>query len=634
MRFLCNEPQFRYSPHMDELRRRMLPITLDDLAERGWDQCDYVIVSGDAYVDHSSFGTAVIARVLESQGARVGIIAQPAWDSPDDMKRLGEPRYAFLVTSGAVDSMVAHYTASNKPRSDDPYAPTGKAGMRPNRAVITYTARIRQAYKGIPVIAGGIEASLRRLSHYDCWSDTIRRSLLLDAKLDLIVYGMGELQMKAIHNAFTSGGSLQHIPGTVYSVPLTSYQASSWDEQLLPDYQEVSRRDQSGMLVEHSRLAFARSVQLRLLHENPMKPVRLIEPHGDTWVVQNPPQRPLTTEELDEIYELPFTRRAHPVYHSSGGISALKEVQFSLTSTRGCYGSCTFCALRFHQGRIIQARSRESLLREARELIRDPQFKGYIHDVGGPTANFRTPACSKQTLPGAGPCPDRECLFPTSCPAVRDDHEQLLELLRSLRNLPGIKKVFIRSGIRFDHLMSASSDIRSRFLRELSEHHISGQLKVAPEHASDHALKAMGKPHIEVFDQFHREFRRAVQTAGKKQYLIPYLIAAHPGTTLADAAFLAEYLHHNQFIPDQVQEFYPTPGTVASCMYATGLDPRPGADFAPVHVPKGRERSLQRSLLHYHKPEHRRNVQEALRLAGRSDLIGKLLRRGNRSRLS
>ncbi len=601
------------------------PMTRRELHSLGWNQCDYIIVTGDAFVDHPSFGTAIIARVLESLGNKIGFISQPSWQGSDDFTVLGRPKKAFLVTAGAIDSMVAHYTASLKPRKDDAFSPGGAPGLRPNRAVITYTARIRQAYKGILVIAGGLEASLRRISHYDCWSDTVRRSVLLDAKLDAIIYGMGERQITQIDQTITSGGDfneIQKISGIVFSSHRNKYQSlPGIAEVFLPDYQHVADRDlKSNAPTSKAKKTFAESVHLRLVHENPMKPCRIIEPCGDILVVQNPPALPLERDEMDRVYSLPYTRRAFP----GNEIPALKEVLFSITSSRGCYGSCTFCSLRAHQGRIIQERSSESIVGEARKLTEDPRFKGNIHDVGGPTANFRSPPCSRQLTPGKGPCERRECLYPDQCASVGDDHEEYLQILTQLRKLPGIKKVFVRSGIRYDHLLQAPELVRERFMQEFCAHHVSGQLKVAPEHVSRQVLDAMGKPGIELFEQFSRQFRDTNKKLQKKQYLIPYLISAHPGSGLTEAVELAEYLRAHGFIPDQVQDFYPTPGTVASCMYFSGLDPRPGKQFASIYIPKGRERSLQRALLHHHKPENRKLVLEALSKAGRMDIAGYL----------
>ena len=592
---------------------------------RGWEHCDFIIVSGDAYVDHPSFGTALIGRLLESKGYRVGIIAQPDWRTPEDFKSLGRPGLAFLVSAGNLDSMVAHYTSSRKPRSQDAYTPGGVPGRRPDRAVITYTMRIRQAYSGIPVIIGGIEASLRRLSHYDYWSDRIRRSILLDSKADILVYGMAERAVTEIAERLSSGAdisTMKDIPGTVAAMQEKQL-SSDLKHITLPPYGTVSDRDpQSNRPTAAARKAYAESVQLRMLHENPMHPESVIEEYDTRCVVQNPPAEPLSTGELDALYELPFVRESHPDYAASGGIPALEEVQFSITSNRGCYGSCSFCAITTHQGRVIQNRSHASILNEIRALTAHPAFRGYIHDIGGPTANFQDPACERQLK--QGPCPGKLCLHPEVCPAVRDSHAEYIALLKMARAIPGVRKVFIKSGIRYDYLLaSADSATRNRFLDELAAHHVSGQLKVAPEHVSESVLDYMGKPGIAAYERFAALFTASSRKAGKKQYIIPYFISGHPGSTLQDAVELSLYLKAMRFIPDQVQDFYPTPGTVATAMYFTGLDPRPGRNFAPVHVPKGREKQLQRALLHFHKRENWKLVTEALEKAGRGDLIGR-----------
>ncbi len=616
-------------PH--SMKSDLLPVSRDDMDARGWDLCDYIVVTGDAYIDHPSFGTAVISRLLGSLGRRVGVITQPRWDRPDDFMVLGRPRLAFLVTAGALDSMVAHYTAALKPRHEDVYSPGGRPGMRPDRAVITYTGRIRQAFSNVPVIAGGIEASLRRLSHYDYWSDRLRRSVILDAKLDLVIYGMGEQAAAAVDRVLNDESmdfSSCTIPGTVFACSSRAYTPyTGYDDIILPAWEEVSARDPSGNIPKpEGQLQFARSVQIRLLHENPMKPSRLLEAYGDRLVVQNPPAVPLDSKAMDRIYALPFARKAHPMYRPLGDVPALQEVRFSITSSRGCYGSCSFCALRSHQGRIVQSRNRESILAEAKRIIEDPEFKGHIHDVGGPTANFLHPACSRQLIADMGPCENKECLFPRVCRNAGDDHMEFLVLLRDIRKLPGVKRVFVRSGIRYDYLMAAPESVRTRFLLEFCAHHVSGQLKVAPEHTSPKVLDIMGKPPIEIFDAFAQAFALASRRAGKTQYIIPYFMSGHPGARLDDAVDLACYLRKRGFIPDQVQDFYPTPGTAASCMYYTGMDPRPGRDNAPIHIPKGREKRLQRALLHAHKKENRSLVLEALRRTGRMDLAGTLLR--------
>ncbi len=611
------------------MNKRFLPTTKKDLQDRKWAACDIIIISGDAYVDHPTFGTALIGRVLESKGFRVGVIAQPRWDRTDDFLKLGIPTTACMITAGNLDSMVAHYTAGNKPRRTDSYSPGGKMGLRPDRAVLTYAAKAKQVFKGIPLILGGLEASLRRLAHYDYWSDKIRRSILLDAKADLLIFGMAENTVTTICERLRSGepiSSIQDVPGTLFAKTLKEAKdrekIDSYPEIILPDFEAISERDSlSNTGTPEGKRAYASSIQKRIMHENPMRPERLIEHYPTHVVIQNPPVRPLTTKELDSVYELPFTRNWHPDYDIAGGVPGLEEVKFSLASTRGCFGACTFCALTYHQGRVIQARSHESLVKEAKLLTEDPSFKGYIHDVGGPTANFRAPACKKQAT--SGPCSDRQCLFPEPCPALQDSHDSYLTLLKQIREIKGIKKVFIRSGIRYDYLLSVpSKGVRDRFIKELAEHHTSGQLKVAPEHVVPGVLDAMGKPKIELFEEFSSQFMKANKEADKKQYIIPYFISSHPGSTIQDAVQLALYLKRNHFIPDQIQDFYPTPGTVATCMYYTGFDPRPDRDFAKVYIPKGREKNLQRALLHFHKAENHNLVAEALKLAGREDLIG------------
>lgn len=603
-----------------------LPLSRKEMEHLGWDQCDFIIITGDAYVDHPSFGAALIGRVLEDRGFKVGIIAQPDWKEVSSFQVLGRPRYAFMVTSGNLDSMVAHYTSNRKPRSEDAYSPNGEPHRRPDRAVITYTSRAKGAYRNIPVIIGGIEASLRRLAHYDYWSDTVRRSILLDSKADLLIYGMAERSVIEVAERLRQGEdihSMTDIRGTVFRTHLSELaEYTKEGDMLLPDYQEVAAREvTSNTATDAGRQAYARSVAMRLLHENPLRPERLIERYQDALIVQNPPSTPLSTEELDRIYSLGYTRAAHPSYAIEGPIPALEEVRFSITSARGCFGGCTFCAITSHQGRIIQPRSARSIVEEARKLTNLEDFKGYIHDIGGPTANFREPACKRHLT--AGPCDTRQCLFPSACPALEDSHLEYLEILREVRALAQVKKVFVRSGIRYDYLLRvASKEVRDRFIRELTAHHVSGQLKVAPEHVSDTVLSAMGKPGIDQFDEFTSLFMKENERQGKRQYIIPYFISAHPGSTLQDAIELACYLKAGKFIPDQVQDFYPTPGTIATCMYYTGLDPRPGNDMAEVYIPKGRERQLQRALLHFHKPENRVLVIEALKRAGRQDLIG------------
>lgn len=610
-----------------------IPVCKEDMERRGWDRLDIVFITGDAYVDHPSFGAALLCRLLEARGWRVGIIAQPRWDRIDDFLVMGVPRLCCMISAGNIDSMVARYTAGGKPRSDDAYSPGGIGGKRPDRATLTYCTRAKQAYgKNIPLIIGGLEASLRRTSHYDCWSDTVRRPILLDSKADILVYGMGELQTQEIVSRLDAGepvSALTDIRGTVCNISTKQYTdfvtKSCWPIVELPSHEEVSDRDiKSNTPTEQGKIAYATMFQRKMVHENPMRPERLAEPCGDRVIIQNPPSRPLTTQEFDELYTFPYTRNWHPMYDRSGGIPGITEVQFSITSNRGCYGACSFCAITSHQGRMIQVRSKESLVREAKVLASHPAFKGYIHDLGGPTANFQATACDKQLT--AGPCAGRQCLFPHPCPNLKDSHARYLDILDAVQAVPGVKKVFIRSGIRYDYLMQvADPKTRERFLEHLILHNVSGQLKIAPEHVAPEVLDAMGKPTVELYDAFRADYAKTNDRLGMKQYTIPYFIAAHPGSTLDSAITLALHLKEEGFIPDQAQEFYPTPGTVATCMYYTGLDPRPGKDFAPIYVPKGREKRLQRALLQFHKPENRELVREALEKAGRRDLIPVLL---------
>ena len=577
------------------------------MLERGWDELDFVYVSGDAYVDHPSFGMAIITRLLEAHGYRVGVIAQPDWRDPASVTTLGEPRLGFLVSAGNMDSMVNHFTVAKKRRRSDAYSPGGKAGLRPDHACVVYGNLIRRTYKKTPIILGGIEASLRRLAHYDYWSDSLKRSILLDSGADLISYGMGEQSIIEIADALASGLSvhdLSFIDGTVYKARSLDHLPD--DAVVLPSFEAMqsdSRKYATSFAIQHENL-------------DPFSARILVEeyPH-DVFVVQNPPSKPLSMSEMDAVYALPFARDAHPSYAQAGGVPALSEVRFSLTSNRGCMGDCSFCALNFHQGRIIQARSHESLLAEAKLMTEDPAFKGYIHDVGGPTANFRVPACAKQLKHGA--CVDRRCLSPTPCPNLRVTHDDYLALLRKLRALPGVKKVFIRSGLRFDYMLL---DDDPSFMRELVKHHVSGQLRVAPEHASDAVLDVMGKPPIGVFKRFDAEFKRLNKKYGLKQYLVAYLMSSHPGATLADAVELAEFVRDMGYNPEQVQDFYPTPSTISTCMYYTGLDPR---TMQPVYVAKSpHDKAMQRALIQYRDPKNRKLVREALVKAGRTDLIG------------
>ncbi|NLL71687.1 MAG: YgiQ family radical SAM protein [Epulopiscium sp.] len=582
-----------------------LPISKRDMEKRGWEYVDFVLISGDAYVDHPSFGTAIIGRILESRGYKVGIIAQPSWKDASDFKKLGKPRLGFLITSGNIDSMVNHYTVAKKRRNQDAYSPGGKAGMRPDRATIVYANRAREAYKDVPIILGGIEASLRRLAHYDYWDNKVRRSILLDSKADLIVYGMGEKAIVEIAEALDSGipvNEITYIRGTVYK---TKDKERAYDYMVLPPYNEIIS----------SKEKYGESFLIQYENTDAIAAKTLIEPYGDIYVVQNPPAMPLSQKELDAVYDLPYMRTYHPIYESQGGIPALQEVKFSIINNRGCFGSCSFCALTFHQGRVVQSRSHESIIHEAEAMTEDPEFKGYIHDVGGPTANFREPACQKQKSKGA--CIKKQCLFPNPCKQLKVDHKDYLTLLRKLRNIPKVKKVFIRSGIRYDYLIY---DQDESFFRELCQHHISGQLKVAPEHISSRVLQKMGKPNRNVYDKFVRRYYEINKELGKNQFLVPYLMSSHPGSDIEAAIELAEYLRDLGYMPEQVQDFYPTPGTLSTCMYYTEMDPR---TKEKVYVAKSpHEKAVQRALMQFRKTENYSLVLEALKKAGREDLIG------------
>ena len=586
--------------------KSFLPISRKEMEERGIEQLDFVYITGDAYVDHPSFGHAVISRVLEAHGYTVGIIAQPDWKDDGSIAVLGRPRLAFLVTSGNMDSCVNHYTVSKKRRRTDAFTPGGRIGRRPDRAVTVYGNLIRRTYRDVPVIVGGIEASLRRMAHYDYWSDSFRHSVLIDSQADLISYGMGEKSIVEIAEALDSGipvRELTFIPGTVYR---TRDISGVYDPVILPSYEEM-KRDKS---------LYARSFAVQNANTDCCTGKPLIEAYPDgSFIVQNPPQPPLTTEEMDDVYALPYMRTYHPSYRKEGGVPAIEEIRFSLVSNRGCFGGCSFCALTFHQGRTVQTRSHESILEEARLLTQEPDFKGYIHDVGGPTANFRHPSCQKQLTRGV--CQNRQCLFPRPCENLQADHRDYLELLRSLRSLPGVKKVFIRSGIRFDYLLADPDD---SFFRELVEHHVSGQLKVAPEHVSDAVLRRMGKPESAVYRRFVKKYEKLNRELGKNQFLVPYLMSSHPGSTLKEAVELAEYLRDLGYMPEQVQDFYPTPSTLSTVMYYTGLDPR---DMKPVYVCRNpHEKAMQRALIQYRDPKNYDLVHEALTKAGRRDLIG------------
>ena len=582
-----------------------LPISKEDMLERGIEQFDFVYVIGDAYVDHPSFGPAIISRILESRGFSVGIISQPDWKNDASISIMGEPRLGFLVSGGNMDSMVNHYSVSKKRRESDSFTPGGVMGKRPDYATVVYCNLIRRTYKKTPIIIGGIEASLRRLAHYDYWSNKVKRSILLDSGADLISYGMGERSIVEIAEALESGidvKDITFIDGTVYK---TKDKDSIYDAIWLPEWDEI----------KENKRTFAESFYTQYCNTDPFSGKHLVEGYGTNFVVQNPPQKPLSETEMDAVYALPYMRNYHPSYEEAGGVPAIREIKFSLVSNRGCFGGCSFCALTFHQGRIIQTRSHESIIEEAKIITQDPEFKGYIHDVGGPTANFRAPACQKQLTKGA--CPNKQCLFPTPCKNLEVDHKDYIELLRKLRELPKVKKVFIRSGIRFDYLMT---DKDKTFLRELCEHHVSGQLKVAPEHISNAVLKRLGKPSVEVYNKFVQAYKDMNKKIGKEQYLVPYLMSSHPGSTLKEAIELAEYLRDLGYMPEQVQDFYPTPSTISTCMYYTGLDPR---TMEEVYVSTNpHEKAMQRALIQYRNPKNYDLVYEALMKAGRQDLIG------------
>lgn len=588
------------------MKNGFLPISKEDMREAGIDQLDFVYVCGDAYVDHPSFGHAIISRLLEAHGYKVGIIAQPDWHDKESINILGEPRLGFLVSAGNMDSMVNHYSVSKKRRQSDAFTPGGVMGKRPDYATVVYCNLIRQTYKHKPIIIGGIEASLRRLAHYDYWSNKLKRSILLDSGADIISYGMGEHSIIEIADALDSGLDIKDITfidGTVYK---TRKREDIYDAIELPHYEALLA----------DKKEYAKSFYVQYSNTDPFVAKRLFETYdGKMFVVQNPPSKPLTQSEMDQVYSLPYMRTYHPSYEEAGGVPAIEEVKFSLVSNRGCYGGCSFCALTFHQGRIIQTRSHESILAEANQIVWEPDFKGYIHDVGGPTANFRAPACDKQLTKGV--CPHKQCLFPQPCKNLKVDHKDYLSLLRKLRQLPNVKKVFIRSGIRFDYLIY---DKDRTFLRELCEHHVSGQLKVAPEHVADPVLQMMGKPENAVYERFTHKYEEINKRLGLKQYLVPYLMSSHPGSTMKEAVKLAEYLRDLGYMPEQVQDFYPTPSTISTCMYYTGVDPR---TMKPVYVPKNpHEKAMQRALIQYRNPKNYDLVMEALRIADRMDLVG------------
>ena len=588
-------------------RDRFLPVSREDLAERGWDEYDFLVITGDAYVDHPTFGPAIISRLLESEGYRVAILAQPDWRKESAFTQLGRPRFGVFLSSGNIDSMVAHYTVAKKRRHDDAYSPGNRTGLRPDRAAIVYVNKAREAFGGdLPLIVGGLEASLRRFAHYDYWEDKVRRAILFDSQADLLVYGMGETATKEIAARLASGTPVEEITdvkGTAFIAK--SPEACAYPKVECPSFEQVSG----------DKRAYAQANQIQYEEHDPIRGRAILQRHGARLLVVNPPAMPLTTAELDFVAELPYVREPHPMYDAMGGVPAIEEVRFSVAHNRGCFGACNFCSLAFHQGRIISARSHASVLREVEALTKHPGFKGYIHDVGGPTANFRRPACAKQRK--AGVCKNRACLAPTPCPNLDADHTDYLTLLRQVRAVPGVKKVFIRSGIRFDYLLQDKS---GEFFAELVQHHVSGQLKVAPEHCVDGVLDYMGKPHIAVYERFKQKYDRLNQRYGKRQYLVPYLMSSHPGCTMDDAVRLAEWLNRTGRQPEQVQDFYPTPGTLSTCMYYTGIDPR---TMKPVYVPKDpHEKAMQRALMQWKRPEKRALVREALRAAHREDLIG------------
>ncbi|QCX34626.1 YgiQ family radical SAM protein [Caloramator sp. E03] len=582
-----------------------LPVSIEDMKKRGWEELDFIFISGDAYIDHPSFGHAIITRLLEHNGFRVGIIPQPDWKSKDSFMKLGRPKIAFLVSSGNIDSMVNHYTAAKKRRNNDFYSPGGKTGYRPDRAVIVYCNRIREAFSDVPIIIGGIEASLRRFAHYDYWDDRVRNSILIDSSADLLIYGMGERAIMEIANLLNFGKKIKDIK----NINGICYISDNIDELKdfiqLPSFEEVSMDKKS----------YAKAFKIQYEEQDPIRGKTLVQRFRNKYLVQNPPAMPLNRDELDLIYSLPYKRTYHPMYKKLGGIPALQEVEFSITSNRGCFGGCSFCALHFHQGRIVQSRSDENILKEAEILTKLPTFKGYIHDVGGPTANFKNPSCEKQLEHGV--CKSRQCLFPTPCPNLEVSHLDYLNLLRKIRKLKGVKKVFIRSGIRYDYLLY---DKNNEFFNELVKYHVSGQLKVAPEHVSYKVLKLMGKPPRKVYDRFKEKYFEINKKYGLKQFLVPYLMSSHPGSDINAAIELAEYIRDMGYNPEQVQDFYPTPGSLSTTMYYTELNPITGEK---VYVPKSLdEKAMQRALLQFKDPKNYDLVYKALKMAGREDLIG------------
>lgn len=585
---------------------KFLPISKEDMIERGWEELDFIIVTGDAYVDHHSFGTAIIGRVLENEGYKVGVIPQPSWKDTEDFKKLGSPRLGFLVNAGNMDSMVNHYTVSKKLRDKDMYSPGAKMGLRPDRATIVYCNKIREAYsKTVPIIIGGIEASLRRFGHYDYWSDKVRKSMLIDSGADLLSYGMSEKQVVEIANRLNAGvniNDMKDIKGTCY---VTETLEGIEDYIEIPSYKDICK----------DKIKYAEAFKIQYEEQDPVRGKVLVQKHANRYLVQNKPEMPLTREELDKVYSLPYQKNYHPIYEPMGGISAIEEVKFSVVSSRGCFGNCSFCAITFHQGRIVQSRSEESIIEEAKEITSYEDFKGYIHDVGGPTANFRSPACKHQLKIGA--CKNRQCLHPGPCKNLEVDHSEYLNLLRKLRTLPKVKKVFVRSGLRYDYIMADKND---EFFKELVEHHVSGQLKVAPEHVSKNVLHYMGKPAGKTYENFREKFFKITNTLGKKQFIVPYLMSSHPGNTIKEAVELAEYLRDIGYQPEQVQDFYPTPGTLSTTMFYTGLDP---LTMKEVYIPKTKhEKAMQRALLQFKDPMKYDLVYEALVEANREDLIG------------
>ncbi len=587
-------------------RDQFLPVTSEDMRRRGWDGYDFLVITGDAYVDHPSFGTTIIARLLEAEGFRVAVMAQPDWKDPKSFAALGRPRLGVMISAGNIDSMVAHYTAAKKRRHDDAYSPGRMPGLRPDHATVVYSNRIREVFGDIPIIIGGLEASLRRFAHYDYWEDKVRRSILFDAQADILTYGMGERATREIAARLASGTPVSEITdvrGTCVAAKFPN--ECVYPKVEVPSFEEVSA----------SKEAYAKANMVEYQEHDPFVGKAIVQKHGREFLIVNPPALPLTTKEMDEVSELPYVKEPHPMYDDRGGVPAIEEVRFSVTHNRGCFGACNFCSLAFHQGRTISCRSHESVVREVKAHTEHPGFKGYIHDVGGPSATFRRPSCQKQLKNGL--CKNRACLAPEPCPNLDADHTDYMMLLRKLRQIPKVKKVFIRSGIRFDYLMK---DPSGEFFTDLVQHHISGQLKVAPEHCVAHTLDYMGKPHIEVYEKFREKYQKLNRRYGKEQYLVPYLISSHPGCTLSDAVQLAQWLNKQGHMPEQVQDFYPTPGTLATCMWYTGLDPR---TMKPVFVPKTpHDKALQRALMQWRKPQNRKLVLEALHKAGREDLIG------------